>query len=416
MAITFKKDRQYYKFCAYGFFKNLRFFEPFLLLFFLDKGLSFLEIGTLYAIQEITINIFEIPTGVMADSFGRRRSMISAFVFYILSFIIFYFSSTYWMFVVAILFYAYGDAFRTGTHKAMIFEYLKINGWQDQKVHYYGHTRSWSQTGSAVSALLAALIVFITRDYKMVFLFSIVPYLADLVLMITYPKSLDGNRKHLHKGEILQNFKSTISDFMFSFRNVGVLRAILTQAVYTGYYKAVKDYLQPVIKTFALSLPFFIYLGTKQRSALMIGIVFFFIYISTAYMARHSGRFAERFPNLSRPLNITMLVGLILGGISGWFFFENFYALAVVCYSGIYLIENLRKPIGISVVADRLEKDVLATALSAESQAETLFAAMIAPLIGFAADRWGLGFALMSVSGLLILLMPLYSASVKSKQ
>lgn len=414
MAITFKKDIQYYKFCAYGFFKNLRFFEPFLLLFFLDKGLSFLEIGTLYAIQEITINIFEIPTGIMADSFGRRRSMISAFVFYILSFIIFYFSSTYWMFVVAILFYAYGDAFRTGTHKAMIFEYLKINGWQNQKVHYYGHTRSWSQTGSAVSALLAALIVFITREYRMVFLFSIVPYLADLALMITYPKSLDGNRKQLHKGEIIQNFKSTINDFIFSFRNVGVLRAILTQAVYTGYYKAVKDYLQPVIKTFALSLPFFLYLGTKQRSALMIGFVFFVIYLLTAYMARHSGRFAERFSNLSRPLNVTMLFGLIFGGISGWFFFENLYAAAVAFYSGIYLIENLRKPIGISVVADRLEKDVLATALSAESQAETLFAAMIAPLIGFAADRWGVGIALMSVSALLILLMPLYSANVKT--
>jgi MFS family permease len=352
----------------------------------------------------------------MADSFGRRRSMISAFVFYIISFIIFYFSSTYWMFVVAILFYAYGDAFRTGTHKAMIFEYLKIKGWQDQKVHYYGHTRSWSQTGSAVSALFAAAIVFITRDYSMVFLFSIIPYLADLVLMMTYPKSLDGARKQLHKGEIIQNFKSTISDFIFSFRNVGVLRAILTQAVYTGYYKAVKDYLQPVIKTFALSLPFFIYLSTKQRSALMVGLVFFIIYLLTAYMARHSGRFAERFSNLSTPLNITMLVGLILGGISGWFFFENLYAAAVAFYSGIYLIENLRKPIGISVVADRLEKDVLATALSAESQAETLFAAMIAPIIGFAADRWGVGIALMAVSGLLILLMPLYSASVKLKQ
>lgn len=74
------------------------------------------------------------------------------------------------MFVAAILFYAYGDAFRTGTHKAMIFEYLKIKGWHDQKVHYYGHTRSWSQMGSAVSAALAAMIVFITRDYQMVFL------------------------------------------------------------------------------------------------------------------------------------------------------------------------------------------------------------------------------------------------------
>ena len=414
MAITFKKDRQYYKFCAYGFFKNLRFFEPFLLLFFLDKGLNFLEIGTLYAIQEITINIFEIPTGVMADSFGRRRSMISSFMFYIVSFIVFFFSATYGMFVVAILFYALGDAFRTGTHKAMIFEYLKINDWHDQKVHYYGHTRSWSQIGSAVSALLAAAIVFITRDYSMVFLFSIIPYLADLVLMFTYPKSLDGSRKQLHKGEIIQNFKSTISDFVFSFRNVGVLRAILTQAVYTGYYKAVKDYLQPVLKTFALSLPFFLYLGSKQRSALVVGMVFFVIYLLTAFMARHSGRFAERFTDLGRPLNITMLTGLILGGISGWFFFENIYALAVVFYCGIYLIENLRKPIGISVVADRLEKDVLATALSAESQAETLVAALIAPAIGFMADRWGVGIALMVISALLIMLMPLYSANVKT--
>ena len=414
MAITFTKDRQYYKFCAYGFFKNLRFFEPFLLLFFLDKGLSFLQIGTLYAIREITINIFEIPTGVMADSFGRRRSMISSFAFYIVSFIVFFFSATYGMFVVAILFYALGDAFRTGTHKAMIFEYLKINDWQDQKVHYYGHTRSWSQIGSAVSALLAAAIVFITRDYSMVFLFSIIPYLADLVLMMTYPKSLDGSRKHLHRGEIIRNFKSTINDFVFSFRNEGVLRAILTQAVYTGYYKAVKDYLQPVVKTFALSLPFFLYLSNKQRSALMVGMVFFVIYLLTAYMSRHSGRFAERFNDLGKPLNVTMLTGLTLGGISGWFFFQNIYALAVVFYSGVYLIENLRKPIGISVVADRLEKDVLATALSAESQAETLFAAMIAPAIGLAADKWGVGVALMVVSALLVALMPLYSANVKT--
>ncbi len=76
MSVTFQKDKQYYKFCAYGFFKNLRFFEPFLLLFFLSKGLSFLEIGTLYAIQEITINIFEIPTGVKFEDMGEMMEML----------------------------------------------------------------------------------------------------------------------------------------------------------------------------------------------------------------------------------------------------------------------------------------------------------------------------------------------------
>ena len=90
MPQKFNKDLQYYKFCIYGFLKNLRFFEPFLILFFLEKGLSFFQIGTLYAIREITINILEIPTGIVADSLGRRRTMIFSFIAYIISFIIFY--------------------------------------------------------------------------------------------------------------------------------------------------------------------------------------------------------------------------------------------------------------------------------------------------------------------------------------
>jgi len=416
MPVTFGKDLQYFKFCAYGFFKNLRFFEPFLLLFFLEKGLSFLEIGTLYAIQEITINIFEIPTGVLADSLGRRRSMISAFVFYIISFVIFYFSASYYMFVVAILFYAYGDAFRTGTHKAMIFEYLKIKGWQDQKVHYYGHTRSWSQMGSAVSALLAGAIVLYTKNYSAVFLFSVIPYVLDLILMSTYPAALDGQRRQLHKGEIIANFRSTIADFIQSFRSIGILKAILSQAVYTGYYKAAKDYVQPLIKTLALSMPFFVYLETKQRSAIMVGLVFSVIYLLTSFTARYAGRFAARFSELGRPLNVTMLLGLITGAASGLLFHYHFYMVAVVLYAGIYLVENLRKPIGISIIADRLEKDVLATALSAESQAETLFAAMLAPLLGFFADLWGVGMALFTVSLMLIVIFPLYSATLKSRK
>lgn len=417
MPITFRKDKQYYKFCAYGFFKNLRFFDPFLLLFFLSKGLSFFEIGTLYAIREITINLFEIPTGILADSLGRRRSMISAFAFYIVSFIIFFFASGYWVFIIAILFYAYGDAFRTGTHKAMIFEYLKINGWQDQKVHYYGHTRSWSQMGSAVSAIIAAGIVFFTHDYRMVFLFSVIPYVIDLSLMTTYPKELDGKRRQLYKGEILDNFKETIHDFVTSFRNIGILRAILNQAVYTGYYKAVKDYLQPVIQGFAVSLPIILWANEEQRASIMVGLVFSVIYFLTSYASRHAGRFADRFRNLNRPLVISLSIGLVAGFLSGLLYNRGWYLGAVVCYTGIYLVENLRKPIGISIIADRLEKDILATALSAESQAETLFAAIIAPVIGLVADLWGVGTALMVISSGLFVLMPLYSTGrSKTKQ
>ena len=87
----FKHDRMIFRFSLYGFLKNLRFFEPFMLLMFRDGGLSYLPIGLLYSIRDIGTNLLEIPAGFFADSFGRRRAMVFSFSAYILSFFVFYF-------------------------------------------------------------------------------------------------------------------------------------------------------------------------------------------------------------------------------------------------------------------------------------------------------------------------------------
>ncbi len=138
----FKKDIQYYKFCTYGFLKNLRFFDAFFILFLVGKGLPYSQIGVLYAVREITINIFELPSGIIADTFGRKTSLIASFIAYILSFIVFYFSVKFNMFLLAFVLFGAADAFRTGTHKGMIMDYLKQNEWEKQKIKYYGYTRS----------------------------------------------------------------------------------------------------------------------------------------------------------------------------------------------------------------------------------------------------------------------------------
>ena len=139
----FKRDLQYWKFSFYGFVKNLQFFDPFLVLFFREMGISFFQIGILYSVREIVTNITEIPTGVVADTLGRRSAMIFAFGCYIVSFALFYFFPSYVVYLGAMIAFALGESFRSGTHKAMIMEYLKQNGMTDQKVAYYGHTRSW---------------------------------------------------------------------------------------------------------------------------------------------------------------------------------------------------------------------------------------------------------------------------------
>ena len=139
------KNRQYFKFCIYGFLKNLRFFDAFFILFLIEKGLSFTQIGILYAVREIFTSIFEIPSGIIADTFGRKNSLIGSFFIFIVSFYVFYISNDFWFFLIAFILYGIGDAFRSGAHKGMIMDYLKLNDWGEQKINYYGHTRSWSQ-------------------------------------------------------------------------------------------------------------------------------------------------------------------------------------------------------------------------------------------------------------------------------
>ena len=99
----FKRDRMFHRFALYGFLKNLKFFEPFIILFFREAELSFFQIGLLFSIRDLATNVLEVPTGVYADAFGRRRSMVMAFVSYIASFIIFFLFPNFYIYAVAMI-------------------------------------------------------------------------------------------------------------------------------------------------------------------------------------------------------------------------------------------------------------------------------------------------------------------------
>ncbi len=406
---TFIRDRQYYKFSLYGFFKNLRFFEQFLFLFFLEKGIDYVKIGLLYSIREITIILLEIPSGLIADAVGRRKTMIGAFALYIASFLIFYFSNHFGLMALAMVFFAFGDAFRSGVHKAMIFHYLKETGQDEHKVDYYGHTRSWSQRGSALSSLIAALAVFYSGSYRIIFIATVIPYLADMMLIWSYPAYLDGEIKPLEAESLKKKFSIVLSSFVLSFKNITMLKTLTNLSLYGGFYKAVKDYIQPVIMTFALSVPLFSGMAEKKKTALFVGLFYFAVYLLTARMSQSSGKFLRIFKkDAIRPMNITMTAGFVAGIVLGIFYNYHYLLWAIAGFLVIMMIENLRKPIGIALVADETDKRIMASVLSVQSQANSLFAALLAPLAGFFADKFGIGTALMLISLLLLLAFPLY--------
>jgi MFS family permease len=404
----FKKDIQYYRFCAYGFLKNLRFFEPFLLLFFLDNGLSYFEIGILYSVLEIVRNLLEIPSGFVSDMLGRRRTMVASFATYIVAFVIFYSASSFSWFLIAIIFFAFADAFRTGTHKAMIFAYLKLHSWEHLKADYYGRTRAWSQTGSAISALIAGAVIFFEGNYRTVFLYTTIPYVVDMINVATYPKQLEGSSGE--SSSLKASFRRVWQGLVVSFRKVLIIKTLANTSSHSGYFKAVKDYLQPLVKSLALTVPLLGTYSEEQRSAVFIGVIYFTVYLITSQASRYAGTFRQLFSSYSAPLNATMIAGFTIGVAGGIFFELDILWVAVALFMGIFIIENLRKPIGIAYISDKLEDQTMATALSVESQAKSLFAALIAPLLGYFADSYGLGYGLALASVLLLIVAPLFLA------
>ena len=385
------RDSMFYRFSLYGFLKNLRFFDPFILLIFRSYGLTFFQIGILYSIRDIATNVLEVPTGILADSFGRRRAMVAAFLSYIVSFLMFYFTNDVILLSLAMVLFASGEAFRSGTHKALILEYLKIHNISDLKVAYYGLTRSASQLGSAVNALIAAGLVFYTGSYRLMFLASIIPYLLDLFNVISYPKTLDGKMHLIRKGEFWTRIRSTLVAFRMTLSEGFVLRALLNSSSFTGIFKSVKDYLQPILAVFALSIAMFSSLEDTQREAVIIGLVYFGIYLLTSLASRRAFRFSERFSNLSMAINISYLFGTGLIFLSGLMTHMEFALVSVICFIGLFIVNNLRRPINVGFISDQISSGVMASGLSAEALFTTIFSGIFAPLMGYLVDSFGVG-------------------------
>ena len=401
------RNLQFYKFCGYGFFKNLRFFDPFILLFFREMGLTFFQIGLLFSIREISINLLEIPTGVLADTMGRRRAMIVSFSAYLLSFAAFYFFGfNFWFSAFAMLIYAVGDTFRSGTHKAMILEYLKINKLQHLKVDYYGRTRGCSQIGSALSSLIAAGLVFYSGTYRIVFLASIGPYIIDLLLMISYPKNLDGDSTQSQLSfALFWNF--TKESFSEVFKNVRLRSTIINSSLITSSFKVSKDYLQPFLNTWALTLPFLLNYANEQRSALLIGIVYFVIYLLSSFASQRSGDLVRALGTSSKTLNVNLILNIAIYLLAGIALLTKLHPMALIMFLGIFLIQNFHRPVLVGYIGEVTDSKRMATMLSVENQSRAVFIALFAPVIGHLVDTFSVGGGLIGYAVILLLLFPL---------
>lgn len=381
------------RFSLYGFLKNLDFSEPFLILFYLSIGLNFLQIGVLVSFLNFCVNLMEIPSGALADIYGRKSSMIVSLVSYIVAFAIFAFSHSYPPLFVAIFFYSIGEAFRTGTHKAMIFDWLRKNNRMDEKTKVYGFTRSWSKYGSAISVVISSVIIIFSKDYRWIFIFSIIPYIAGVWNIACYPEYL--NNRQEQKMSIREIFMHTFGSVKKTFVDSRIRKLVVQSMGFEGVFEVTKDYLQPVLKAQAVILAAVFLLPEKEMTAIVVGAVYFILHIASAKASKRAHIFQDRFKSEQSAIIVLIFTGFALAFLSSCGIYFRFFIIAIIAYIIYYIIQNLWRPILVAQYDDLAESSEQATILSIESQTKTVGITILAPAAGYLADSYGIEASLM---------------------
>jgi MFS family permease len=376
------------RFSLYGFLKNQRYFEPFLVLAFLDKGLSFFTIGLLVAWRELWVNLLEVPSGVVADLYGRRRAMMLSFVAYIVSFVILGLARGPALLALAMTFFAVGDAFRTGTHKAMIFAWLRREGREGERTRVYGYTRSWSKLGSALSGIVAAAVVLLGGSYQWIFFLATLPYLLGLLNFLGYPRWLDGERSvRISPAEVARRLvrvgRATLGH--------RPLRRLVAESMgFEGCFHACKDYLQPLLQAAAL-----VWLGGStlgllgdeaRRTALLVGPVYLLLHLVSAWASRRAHDLVARVGGEERAARVTWWLAAALYASILLALLGGSHGLAIGAWVLLHAVQNLWRPVLISRFDAWGSERWGATILSLENQAKSLATMVLAPLLGLVVD------------------------------
>ena len=409
-----KKDKQIWKFCFYGLLKNLKFFEPYLLIYLMSLGMNLFKIGILFSVSKIITYVLEVPSGIFADNYGKKKELMICFTFYMISFFLFFIGTNFVILAFAMTFFGLGEAFRSGTHKAMIYTYLEEKQWFKHKAFVYGRTRSFSLIGSAISAFLSIIFILNLPGIRWVFLLCIVPYILDFLLIWSYPDSLDQRKET----DLTLNkfFSESILKLKSIFSNKLLTKVLISSSVYDGIFDTIKDYIQPILSLSLLtvSMSSFHKFDGDTRVKIYLGIVYGVFYLFSSIASKNVYRLANKYSS-SKLMSLFFDLMAILSLVLFLTIKNNITILVVIIFFMLYLLKDSRRPLVVDVCGDYMNKDERATVMSVDSQLKALFAVILAPLFGFIADKFSIPylFIIIGISMLLLnRLLKIHEATV----
>ena len=336
----------------------------FWILFFIQNGLSLLQIGLLESIFHGTSLLCEIPSGMLADRFSYKTNLYLARLSSIGSSILILFGQgNFWIYAIAMIINAWSYNFDSGTSTAFLFDSAVEAGQKDRYLQISSFLSGVAEVTRTLGTVVAGFFIHgaLAWTYYIAIGLSLLSIL--LIFLMKEPESKSDERSHLTLKRILEVVKQEWQDkpvlfyWMLTYQLVGTIMCMF----YFYYQQKISD------------------LTSWQVSLIMlIGSGFNLLAVYLASQIGKKWNSNQVFPILVALTGLTLL----LVGLKTPFAYLSVYLLTNVLYA-VY------QPIYYNDLQAYLPSSVRATMLSINSMMFSLSMIVIFPLTGWLIDTCG---------------------------
>lgn len=356
------------------------------------RGLSLTEATLIDVAFFVAAALGEIPTGVVADAFGRKTSLMVGAALMGISALAWPFAPTVPLIMLAHVGLAIGNSFLSGAEEAFFYESLQATGRAAEYQRLTGRVQATMLGALALGSVTSGLLAGI--DLIVPFMVAGMSILAMLGVVLTFKEAhaqqRSGEQVRRGYGEILR-------------QSAGIMRdrpALRFPVLYLSIVPAASL----IMETFFLQ-PQAVLLGVPIAG---IGIIVMAMQITSMAGATASHRIATLF---GEGRVLFTAPALIIASLVLLAALQTLPALLFI--AAISFVTAALQPLLLSRIQGEVPDDIRATVLSMQSLTFTLFLAVSEPLLGVVADRSGLPAAYFAMSGGLGVLAVLLLRSVR---
>jgi MFS family permease len=160
-------------------FCNLDLTRGLWMIYLASRGFTLLQLGVLEGLFHVTSFLMEVPTGAVADLWGRKISRLLGRVFFLASLALMFFSQEFFLQILGFAVCAIGYNLESGAGEALVYDSLLLDGRKDDYMVINGRKELVYQSAAIAAYLVGGYLA--VRSYPLVFSISMGIALVSLV-------------------------------------------------------------------------------------------------------------------------------------------------------------------------------------------------------------------------------------------